>query len=77
MAGLALFFAGFLRDGGIGPKTGRDCGIGEKAGSGFRQKIERDGGIDPKFERDCGIWKSSGIGVLKNALAGYGIPTIS
>ena len=77
MAGLGLFLAGFGRDGGIGPKIGRDCGIEKKAGSGFHQKIERDGGIGPKFERDCGIWKSSGIGILKNALAGYGIPTIS
>ena len=74
---MGLFLAGFGRDGGIGPKIGRDGGIGEKARSGFHQKIERDGGIGPKFERDCGIWKSSGIGILKNAFAGYGIPTIS
>ena len=65
MAGLGLFLAGYGRDGGIGQKIWRDCGIGRKAGPGFHQKIERDGGIDPKFERDCGIWKSSGIGILK------------
>ena len=77
MAGLGLFWAGFGRDGGIGPKFVRDFGMRKKSGSGFPPKIVRDYGIGPKSVRDFGIWKSSGIGILKNSMSGYGIRTIS
>ena len=63
MAGLGSFYAGLLRDLGIGRKIKRDFGIEKKSGSGFGQKIVRDYGKCTKILRDIGIKIGNGTGI--------------
>ena len=73
MAGLGSFWAGLLRDCGIGRKNKRGFGIEKKSGSGFGQKIARDYGKCTKIWRDIGIKIGNGIGIKKKGRAGYDI----
>ena len=67
-AGLGSFWAGLLRDCGIGRKNKRDFGIEKKSGSGFGHRIARDYGKCTKIWRDIGIKIGNGIGIKRHFL---------